>query len=55
MSPAASGVVEPLFEPPRRSHQPSSFDVNDAIVSSRLEHLVIENRWTKDATDDLLA
>ena len=48
------GVGEPCFEPPRRAYPLSSVDLNDAIVSSRLEHLVEENRWTKDATDDLL-
>ena len=48
------GVGEPCFEPPRRAHPLSSVDLNDAIVSSRLEHLAEENRWTKDATDDLL-
>ena len=37
-----------------RAHPLSSFDLNDAIVSSRLEHLAVENRWTKDATDDIL-
>ena len=47
------GVVEPCFEPSRRAHPLSSVDLNDAIVSSRLEHLAVENRWTKDATDDL--
>ena len=25
-----------------------------SIVSSRLEHLAVQSRWTKDATDDLL-
>ena len=48
------GVVEHFFEPPRRSHQLSSFDLHDTIVSSRLEHLAVQSRWTKDATDDLL-
>ena len=48
------GVVEPFCEPPRCGHQLSSFDLNDAIVSSRLEHLAVESRGTKDATDDLL-
>ena len=47
------GAVELGFEPLRRAHQLSSFDLNDAIVSSRLEHLTVENRWTKDPTDDL--
>ena len=48
------GVVESFFEPPRRAHPRSSFDLNDAVVSARLEHLAVENRWTEDATDDLL-
>ena len=48
------GVGERCFEPPRRAHARSSFDLNDTIVSSRLEHLAVENRWPKDATDDLL-
>ncbi len=48
------GVVEPCVEPPRRAHPRSSFDLNDAIVSSRLEHLAVEHRWTEDAPDDLL-
>ena len=48
------GVVEPFCEPPRCAHPLSSFDLNDAIVSSRLEHLAVESRGTKDATDDLL-
>ena len=47
------GAVERCFEPPRRAPQRSSFDLNDAIVSSRLEHLTVENCWTKDPTDDL--
>ena len=38
------GVGEPCFEPPRRTHPLSSVDLNDAIVSSRLEHLAEENR-----------
>ena len=48
------GVGKPFSEPPRRAHPLSSFDRNDAIVSSRLEHLAVERRGTKDATDDLL-
>ena len=48
------GVVERFFESPRRSHQLSSFDFHDTIVSSRLEHLTVQSRWTKDTTDDLL-
>ena len=48
-------VVEHFFEPPRRSsHQLSSFDLHDTIVFSRLEHMAVQSRWTKDATDDLL-
>ncbi len=49
----SSALLRLCFEPPRRAHQLSSFDLNDAIVSSRLEHLTVENRWTKDPTDDL--
>jgi len=48
------GIVQHFFEPPQRSHEPTSFDLHDAIVSSGLEHLAVESRWPKDATDDLL-
>ena len=48
------GVVERLLETPRGAHQCSSFDLHDAIISSRLEHLAVESRRSEDATHHLL-
>ena len=48
------GVGERLGEPPRRAQAGSAFNFDDAIVSSRLQHLAIQNRGTKDTTDDFL-
>ncbi len=43
------GVVERFFESPCGSQQRSTFDLHDSIIPSRLEHLAVESRWTKDA------
>ncbi len=52
--------VDPLLDRegkrrPRRAHPLSSVDLNDAIGSSRLEHLAEENRWDVREADGLFA
>ena len=48
------GVIERVFESSRSSVNGPSFDLDDAIVPSRLEHLAVESCGAENATNDLL-